>query len=136
MPLERVQRLAAFRRELTGFLRESETVARRWGLTPQRYLLLLAIKGADDGGERLNMTQIADQLQLSKNTVTELVARAEEAGLLAREGSEADGRVVYLRLTDEGERRLRGALLESDSSRRELTRAFTSLAEAFKLTSP
>jgi DNA-binding MarR family transcriptional regulator len=38
--------------------------------------------------------------------VTELVKRAEEAGLLARVRSSRDARVSLLRLTSEGERRL------------------------------
>ena len=64
------------------------------------------IKGAPDGTERTTMTELAERLQLAQNTVTELVARAEVAGLLEREPSQADGRVVYLRLTKEGDRRL------------------------------
>jgi DNA-binding MarR family transcriptional regulator len=38
--------------------------------------------------------------------VTELVQRAEEAGLVARRPSESDGRVVLLRLTELGEEKL------------------------------
>jgi DNA-binding MarR family transcriptional regulator len=88
------------------FLRRGEQVARAAGLTPQRQLLLLMIKGAPDGRERATITELAERLQLAQNTVTELVARAEAAGLLAREPSGSDGRVVRLRLTEEGERRL------------------------------
>src|SRR5436190_12977056 len=97
---------ADFRAALRRFLRRSERVARQSGLTPQRYLLLLMIKGAPGGREQSTVTELAERLQLAQSTVTELVRRAEETGLVAREQSSADGRVAYLRLTEEGEQRL------------------------------
>ena len=48
--------VAAFRETLRAFMRESELNARASGLTPQRYLLLLMIKGAQDGSERSTVT--------------------------------------------------------------------------------
>ena len=98
--------LAGLRSALRVFMRQTEQTARRSGLTPQRHLLLLMIKGAPDGSERSTVTELSERLQLAQSTVTELVSRAEDAGLLEREQSESDGRVVYLRLTQEGERRL------------------------------
>ncbi len=98
--------VAALREALRGFLRESELIARASGLTPQRHLLLLMIKGASDGSERSTVTQLAARLRLAQTTVTDLVRRAEDAGLVAREQSDVDGRVAILRLTEEGERRL------------------------------
>ena len=76
------------------------------GLTPQRHLLLVMIKGAPDGSERATVTQLAKRLRLAQTTVTDLVRRAEHAGLIEREQSERDARVVILRLSEEGERRL------------------------------
>ena len=81
-------------------------VAESSGLTPQRYLLLLMIKGAPDRSQRSTVTDLAERLQLAQSTVTELVTRSVEAGLVERENSQADARVTYLRLTEEGERRL------------------------------
>jgi len=133
LPLERVIDIAEFRASLRLFLRRSERTARKWGLTPQRYLLLLQIKGARDGTERLSFTEISERLQLSRNTVTELCARAAEAGLIAREPATHDARVVYLRLTPEGERRLGGAIRDSDALRTELLRAFDELADTLKI---
>jgi DNA-binding MarR family transcriptional regulator len=91
---------------LRTFLRRSERIARKSGLTPQRYLLLLMVKGAPGGDERSTVTELAQRLQLAQSTVTELVSRAEGAGLIAREQSRTDARVAHLRLTREGERRL------------------------------
>src|SRR5437764_6203154 len=90
--------VAEFRAGLRQFLRRSERIAREAGLTPQRYLLLLMIKGAADGSEQSTVTELAERLQLAQSTVTELVRRAEETGLLEREQSHTDARVVHLRL--------------------------------------
>jgi DNA-binding MarR family transcriptional regulator len=123
-------RVAEFRAALRRFLRRSERVARDSGLTPQRYLLLLMIKGAPHGGERSTVTELSERLQLAQSTVTELVGRAEEAGLVGREPSAADGRVAHLRLTEEGERRLASAFTGLESERRHLLSSLVSLDEA------
>jgi DNA-binding MarR family transcriptional regulator len=131
MELERVQHIAEFRAGLRTFLRQSEQASRRSGLTPQRYLLLLMIKGAPDGSERMSFSDLADRLKVSPNTVTELVTRAEHVNLVRRERADHDQRVVYVRLTPHGEERLMNALAESDEFRRNLVRAFESLAASF-----
>ena len=104
--IDEYQEAALLRAALRGFLRRGEQVARTHGLTPQRYLLLLMIHGAPDGSRQATLTDLADRLALAQSTVTELVDRAQEAGLVVRSGSETDGRVVYVRLTDEGVRRI------------------------------
>jgi DNA-binding MarR family transcriptional regulator len=104
--LDDVIAVAEFRASLRAFLRQTERIARRSGLTPQRYLLLLMIKGAPDGSEQSTVTELARRLQLAQSTVTELVNRAEEGGLVKREQSGRDARVAHLSLTTEGERRL------------------------------
>ena len=119
--------VAAFRAALRSFFRESEVVARASGLTPQRYLLLLMVKGAPDGGERATVTDLVERLGLAQSTVTELVSRAEEAGLIEREPSSEDGRVAYLRLTAEGERRFAAAFTRLDVERERLREAFAEL---------
>src|SRR5438067_4436480 len=98
---EEVARVAEFRAALRQFLRRSERNARGAGLTPQRYLLLLMIKGAADHSEQSTVTELADRLQLAQSTVTELVRRAEETGPLERERPNVDGRSAHLRLTPE-----------------------------------
>jgi DNA-binding MarR family transcriptional regulator len=102
------ERAADFRASLRRFLRVSEDAARRHGLTPRRHLLLLMIKGAPGGVERSTVSELCRRLQLAQSTVTELVQRAEEAGLVRRDPAEDDGRVAHLTLTAEGERRLAG----------------------------
>src|SRR5205807_6150094 len=105
---------------LRSFLRKAEQTARRAGLTPQRHLLLLMIKGAPDGSEQSTVTELAERLRLAQSTVTELVRRAEEAGLIEREPSRSDGRVAHLRVSEEGERRLARVVQNLDSEREEL----------------
>jgi DNA-binding MarR family transcriptional regulator len=119
--------VAEFRAGLRRFLRRSERVARDCGLTPQRYLLLLMVKGAADGSEQSTVTELSERLQLAQSTVTELVSRAEEAGLLQREQSQSDARVAHLRLTAEGEQRLTHAFTGLATERAQLREAFTHL---------
>jgi DNA-binding MarR family transcriptional regulator len=88
------------------------------------------IKGARDRSEQSTVTELSDRLQLAQSTVTELVARAEEVGLIAREASTADGRVAYLHLTAEGERRLAQAFTDLGRERSDLLEAFQHLDES------
>jgi DNA-binding MarR family transcriptional regulator len=111
---------ADLRSALRQFMRRSEEVARRHGLTPNQYLLLVLIKGAPDGSERSTVTELVDRLALSQSTVTELVQRAERAGLLQREQADHDARVAHLCLTELGERRLDAAFTELGAERRVL----------------
>ncbi len=90
--------VADFRAALRAFLRKSERNARQSGLTPQRYLLLLMIKGAPDGSGQSTVTELSERLQLAQSTVTELVRRAEETGLVARGGGNRPGRARAVRL--------------------------------------
>jgi DNA-binding MarR family transcriptional regulator len=126
---EAAMRGAEFRAALRRFLRRAERTARSSGLTPQRYLLLLMIKGAPDGSEKSTVTELAERLQLAQSTVTELVRRAEEVGLLQRETSAVDGRVAHLRLTDEGERRLARSFASMAAERQALRATFAQLDE-------
>jgi DNA-binding MarR family transcriptional regulator len=121
--------VAEFRSALRAFLRTSEDIARAQGLTPQRHLLLIMIKGAPDGSEQATVMELADRMQLAQSTVTELVNRAEEVGLIERERSDEDGRVVHLRLAAEGERRLARVIQAHTNERSELRHMLAELDE-------
>jgi DNA-binding MarR family transcriptional regulator len=118
-----VARVAELRAALRRYLHRSERIARTSGLTPQRHLLLLMIKGAPDGSERSTVTQLAERLQLAQSTVTELVGRAEAVGLIERRRSSEDGRVVEVRLAPEGERRLARSFIGHAEERERLIEA-------------
>jgi DNA-binding MarR family transcriptional regulator len=124
---EDIVAVAEFRASLRRFLRRTEKIARLSGLTPQRYLLLLMVRGAPDGTGRSTVTELAERMQLAQSTVTELVSRAEEAGLLEREQSQTDARVAHLRLSEEGERRLSDAFTNLATERTSLREAFVHL---------
>lgn len=125
--VEEAMAVASFRSALRRFLRRNERVARSHGLTPQRHSLLLMIKGAPGGVQQLTVTELSDRLQLAQSTVTELVHRAEDAGLIEREQSQRDARVIHLRLTPEGERRLALSFTELAIEREQLREAFVHL---------
>jgi DNA-binding MarR family transcriptional regulator len=128
--LREYQFAAGLRAALRKFLRVSEQAARKHGLTQQRYLLLLMIKGAPDGSERGTVSELSERLQLAQSTVTELLGRAEAAGLVARETSPDDGRVVFFSLTPEAERRLAATVLELRGERDALARIVAALRES------
>ncbi|MBM0105974.1 MarR family transcriptional regulator [Steroidobacter sp. S1-65] len=110
------QALAAFRYELRRYLRQSEEMTRRHGITPLQYQLLLHVKGFP-GREHASVTELAERLQAKHHGVVALITRSEAAGLVQRRVSDADGRVVHVHLTPKGEQKL--ARL-ADLHRREL----------------
>jgi DNA-binding MarR family transcriptional regulator len=95
------QHLLRFRTELRRFLRWSEEQAEVEGLTPAQHQLLLAVRGSDDP-RGATIKEIADALFLRHHTTTELVDRAEAAGLLRRARDDNDHRVVRLHITRAG----------------------------------
>ncbi|MCU0308119.1 MAG: MarR family transcriptional regulator [Thermoleophilia bacterium] len=113
---------AALRAALRRFMRTSEEVARRHGLTPQRYLLLVMIRAPL--GEVATVGELAGRMRLAQGAVSDLVARAERAGLLGRRPL-ADGRSLGLELTPEGARRLAGAVAELGPERAALRAALS-----------
>jgi DNA-binding MarR family transcriptional regulator len=98
-----VFKAAEFRAGMRRFIAHSDRAARRNHLTPSRYQLLLAIHGA--GTTKVTMGYLADRLQLAPSTVSELVDRAAEAGLVTRTAHPGDGRLVPVEATVEGRRR-------------------------------
>jgi DNA-binding MarR family transcriptional regulator len=122
-------RVAEFRVALRRFHNQAERIARDCGLTPRWYLLMLLIKGAADLTERSTVTELAERLSLAQSSVTELVARAEQAGLIGREPSSDDARVAYLTLTPEGERRFARAFQSLGAERNALREAIDELEE-------
>lgn len=117
-PTEHDYRNAAKLREaLRGFLRESDRITRAWGLTRQRYELLLAIRTASGRDALAPMQELQESLQLAQSSLVELVDRAEALGLVVRS---RDRRRVVIGLSAEGERRLAGALAELNQHREHL----------------
>lgn len=124
---EEAASVAEFRVALRRFQRQTEVVARDYGLTPAWYMLMLQIKGAPDLSERTTVTALARRLELAQSSVTELVGRAEQAGLIERAPSDEDARVVFLRLSPRGEEILGRAFRSLASERQALREAIAGL---------
>jgi len=99
------KRLFAFRTGLRRFLHWSETEAREHGLTAAQHQLLLAIAGSDDP-RGPTVGNVAEALLLKHHSAVGLVDRAEASGVVERVPDPEDHRVVRLRLTRSGRRRL------------------------------
>lgn len=99
---EDFEALARFRFGIRRYLRFSEEIVRKLGLTPQQYQAMLALKGFPDR-EWATIGELADRLQLRHHTVVELVNRAQAQGLLKRVPHPEDARSVRVVLTRDGE---------------------------------
>ena len=96
-----LERLAHFRYHLRRYLRFSEEVARRKGITSLQYLLMLQIKGFP-GREWATVGELAERLQAVHHGVVSLISRCEAAGLVRRSISSSDKRRVEVKLTRKG----------------------------------
>jgi len=103
--LRQYRALADFRYELRRFLRYSEEVTRRHGVTPLQYQVLLQVKGYP-GNEEATVGGLAERLQAKHHGVVALVSRCADAGLVTRRISDEDRRAVVVALTPKGERLL------------------------------
>lgn len=84
-----------------------ERVLRPHGISATQYNVLRILRGASPSG--LCRQEIRDRLLTRMPDVTRLLDRMEKAGLVTRERSTADRRLVTTHLTDQG-RELVGAL--------------------------
>lgn len=96
------ERLAHFRYHLRRYLRFSEEVTRRNGITSLQYLLMLQIKGFP-GREWATVGELAERLQAMHHGVVSLISRCETAGLVKRSTSSSDKRCVEVKLTKKGD---------------------------------
>jgi DNA-binding MarR family transcriptional regulator len=100
------RRLLLFRSGIRRFLSWSEEQATAMGVTPAQHQLMLAIRG-DEKPDGPTIGDVADALVLRHNSAVGLVDRAVDADLVVRVVDEHDSRVVRLRLSALGARRLR-----------------------------
>jgi DNA-binding MarR family transcriptional regulator len=102
MTKEEFERLAQFRYQLRRFLRFSEELTRREGVTPLQYQLLLQIKGFP-GRDWATIVELAERLQAKHHGIVALITRCEKSALVVRSASSSDLRRVEVRLTQKGE---------------------------------
>lgn len=94
--------LASFRYQLRRFLRFSEEITRKHGVTPLQYLLLLNIKGFPNR-EWATVGELAERLQAKQHGIVALITRCEKLGLVGRSTGSRDRRQVEVRLLKKGE---------------------------------
>lgn len=99
------ERLAHFRYGLRRFLRSSEELCRKQGLTPLQYQALLQIGGIP-GKNWATVGELAERLQAQPHGVVSLVTRCEALGLVERRVGRSDRRQVEVHLTANGLREL------------------------------
>lgn len=97
------EKLAHFRYQLRRFLRFSEDLTHKNGITTLQYLLLLQIQGFP-GREWATVGELAERLQAKHHGVVSLISRCEAAGFVKRCTSTSDRRQVEIRLTQKGTR--------------------------------
>jgi DNA-binding MarR family transcriptional regulator len=119
------ERLATLRHAMRRLARQTELEARKAGIAPQQYLLLLNIKGYP-GREWANITELAERLQVRHNAVIGLVNRAVARGLVRRvqDAEYGDRRVVQVWLTELGERILQQLARDLHGERTNVRAAF------------
>jgi DNA-binding MarR family transcriptional regulator len=118
---------AALREALRAFQRASETITARHGLTSRTYQVLLMIKTGRTGTGYAGLGELEERLQLGRSTVTELVLRTEERGLVRRELDPERRRAIRIGLTVDGERKLANACAELGNERRRLLKLLAEL---------
>ena len=100
---EEFETLSHFRYQLRRFLRFSEDVTQKHGVTHLQYLLLLHIKGYRER-EWATIGELSERLQAQHHGVVSLVSRCEKLGLVYREQGKTDRREVEVHLTPAGEK--------------------------------
>jgi len=98
--------LAELRYQIRRFLRLREVAARRAGIAPQQYLLLLQVK-ALTGKRPATISTLAERLQLQHHSTVELIDRLAKQGMVERRRASSDRREVQVALRPRGEAVLR-----------------------------
>jgi DNA-binding MarR family transcriptional regulator len=111
---------ASLREALRAFARRTELATREAGLTPRIYQLLLMVRTARHGEAGAGLAELEERLQLGKSTITELVTRCEDRGLVRRELDRDRRRGIRIRLTAAGARRLERVVVQLGDERRDL----------------
>jgi DNA-binding MarR family transcriptional regulator len=116
----------AFKRAHYAALAVSRPFATKFGLTPARFDLICAALKLRASAFQAN---IARSLGVSEVTVSRMVRRMEECGLIRRERIDHDSKKWRIRLAKEGRRRF--YLVLRRLQRRHLHRVFLHVARSF-----
>ncbi len=120
--------------------RITKELARRANLTGPQLTVIKLLETIGD----LSLSELSDRIRAQNSTVTGIIDRMEREGLVARERSKEDRRIVSVRLTDKGQKLareipvepmviLRGALEGlTGPEMRELLRILTKLSRRIR----
>lgn len=75
-------------------------IAKGWDLSPACFDIVIRLLRSD--GHRMAMTRLAREAALSSGGFTKVADRLVKAGLVRREPSDTDRRVIYATLTEHG----------------------------------
>lgn len=98
--------LSEFRYQLRRFLRFSEMICRKQGVTPLQYQVMLHVRGFP-GRDWVTVGEIAERLQAQPHGALAAILRCEANGMVYRTRSTADRRQIEIRLRPKGERCLK-----------------------------
>lgn len=96
-----IESLSDFRYLLRRFLRFSEELTRRHGITHLQYQMLLHIRGFP-GRDWTTVSELAERLQSHHHGVVSLITRCEKLGWVHRNQGRCDRREVEIHLTPAG----------------------------------
>lgn len=98
---EDFERLSQFRYQLRCFLRRSEDICRKHGLTALQYQLLLHLRGFAER-DWATVGELAERLQAKHHGTVALVDRCEQLSLVERRQGREDRRQIEVHLLEEG----------------------------------
>lgn len=103
--------LVSIRRITRAIDLQSKKLVKQTGLTAPQLVILQSLRTTG----RMSPSSVAKEVSLSQATVTSILDRLEKGGLVRRERSTEDKRIVYACLTSDGLKRLEEApeLLQS-----------------------
>jgi DNA-binding MarR family transcriptional regulator len=88
--------------------RLTKGIAREVGLTGPQLTVIKLLESLGD----LSLSSLSERIRAQNSTVTGIIDRMEREGLVRRERSTADRRVVYIRLSEKGARLAREIQVE------------------------
>jgi DNA-binding MarR family transcriptional regulator len=94
-----------------------DKIFKEWNLTTEQYMVLAAIKHLDSP---VRITDVAQRLMRSVNSVSMIVNRMVRAGLLRRVRDTKDRRTVFVSITSRAETRFQPATLSYEEFTRNI----------------
>ncbi len=88
--------------------RLTKGMASQFGLTGPQLTVIKLLESLGD----LSLSSLSERIRAQNSTVTGIIDRMEREGLVRRERSTADRRVVFIRLSEKGARLARGIEVE------------------------